>query len=267
MDLKELLKDLMNPIKSAVLQESASPEDTVKAINDAWATKIDEIEAISEGIINKRVSERLDEAKAELDKEIKADFGELTKVLGDRVDAYLKEAYESFIKEYKSKIVSDSKVELVENFVGKFKELFNENNIEVDMESKNHVDVLNAKAVELEAKLDESKLEVIELKGKLKANAYQMTLESVKREMGLSETQTASLKLMSESYPANEKLEQKMLFLAKTLKESDEAEGKGDETPLNEDTENTASIKDDGSDNKEPSTENTVADPIRALFA
>lgn len=264
------LKEILDGAKDVIIEslKNGNPvEDIVESLNEKWPTHVEKLETVCEAMSALRAKELIKENEVKHAEKMKDEFDKLNKSVGDRVDAYLNESYEKFVKEYKDNLISEAKVELVNKFVGKMKETFNENSIEVDMDAKNSIDDLTKRVDELTSKLDESMNESIELKSNLRNKTYELTFESVKNEQKLSETQIAKLEDMANSMSLNEsketdKIKAKLEVLVKTL--IVESDSDGDST-LNEDELGAPSNK--NTDANVGNKSKKIVDPLVAEFS
>lgn len=237
--------ELLNGMKSVIDEALASGkpvDDVIADLNEAWPVHVQKIQTIVEAIANERAADIAETAIAEHDENLKKELNTITSTLTARAEAYLQEAHEMFVKEHAKNLISEAKVELVENFVSKLKETFNDNSIEVDMEAKTNIDQLTSRVDDLQNKLNESLEETIGLKSQLKRKDFELAFESIKNQYDLSETDVTRLNKMInqttlvESAETVESYKEKLDFTVKTLiKESkNDQEGRLDGT-INED--------------------------------
>lgn len=147
----------------------------------ALAAKAEEIQAQLE----EEYAEKFEDAKNEIYEEVSA-----------KVDEYLNYVVEQWMKENEVAIESSLKSEITENFIGGLKTLFAEHYIEVPEEKHDVLGELAARVEELEAKLNDTISENIELKSQVAESIKDQLINDVAE--GLVATQAEKFKTLAE---------------------------------------------------------------------
>jgi hypothetical protein len=217
MNLKELLSKHNEVVCEAILNEKFDRAAIVETIGETWSAQVEELEIISEALISERVNKELSEAKKAIEEANSVEMDKLTKLCAERLDDYADAAIKYVHENFEERLISEARVEIVDNFYIKLKNLFNENSIEIDTDSKGQLEILENKTKELENKLNNILNENIELKKDLVGHKFTSIFESVRSELKLSDTQADRLRILSESINKDEKIDHNLRLLAKTL--------------------------------------------------
>ena len=143
---------------------------------------------VFEAAVNSIVEEQVTALEEEFETKLNEATEELASSLVEKVDQYLDYVVEQWIKDNEVAIESSLKIEVMEGFMKSMKKVFEENYIEIPDEKVDVVETLASKSEELEASLDATINENIELKKQLEGYVKQEILHKVAE--GLTVTQT-----------------------------------------------------------------------------
>jgi len=149
--------------------------------------------ALFEAAVALKVDEIEQNYAATLDEEVEAIRAELT----EQVDQYLSFTAQEWLKENEVAIETSLKNELTEEFIEGMKALFAEHYIEIPSDKVDVLETLTTKVEELEARLNESLNDKIQLESALAHYAMQETFDEVSE--GLALTQVEKFRTIAEN--------------------------------------------------------------------
>jgi len=112
--------------------------------------------SIFEAAVIARVNAEMDKVTSSLEEKYAADVADYKEGIVEKIDSYLNYVVENYIKDNELAIENGLRTEIAEDFMAGLKVLFKEHYIEVPEEKYDVIGELQAKAEELEAKLDEA---------------------------------------------------------------------------------------------------------------
>ena len=112
--------------------------------------------SIFEAAVIARVNAEMDKVTTSLEEKYAADVADYKEGIVEKIDSYLNYVVENYIKDNELAIENGLRTEIAEDFMAGLKVLFKEHYIEVPEEKYDVIGELQAKAEELEAKLDEA---------------------------------------------------------------------------------------------------------------
>ena len=112
--------------------------------------------SIFEAAVIARVNSEMDKVTSSLEEKYAADVADYKEGIVEKIDSYLNYVVENYIKDNELAIENGLRTEIAEDFMAGLKVLFKEHYIEVPEEKYDVIGELQAKAEELEAKLDEA---------------------------------------------------------------------------------------------------------------
>jgi hypothetical protein len=203
--MKSKMKEKMKEDMDALLGgENLSEEFVTKATT------------IFEAAVIARAEMVIEEAEAELLEQFEEAVETIKEELASKVDDYLNYFTEEWIKENQIAVETGLRSEIVEDFIGGLKDLFEKHYIDIPAEKVDVVEGLTAKVEELEAALNEQIQSSIELQKELKE---QKKIEAIHAACeGLTQTQVEKMKSLAEGveFTTEEEFNGKI----ETLKES-----------------------------------------------
>jgi hypothetical protein len=203
--MKSKMKEKMKEDMDALLGgENLSEEFVTKATT------------IFEAAVIARAEMVIEEAEAELLEQFEEAVETIKEELASKVDDYLNYFTEEWIKENQIAVETGLRSEIVEDFIGGLKDLFEKHYIDIPAEKVDVVEGLTAKVEELEAQLNEQIQSSIELQKELKE---QKKIEAIHAACeGLTQTQVEKMKSLAEGveFTTEEEFNGKI----ETLKES-----------------------------------------------
>jgi len=113
----------------------------------------------------------------------------VTESLTDKIDTYLDYVVEEWVKENELAIEQGLRLEIMENFMGDLKTLFNNNNIEVPAEKVDLVAEAKSELVQKENELNESIEKNVELKRELSELKKQVIISTVSEGLTVSQSE------------------------------------------------------------------------------
>jgi hypothetical protein len=149
--------------------------------------------ALFEAAVALKVDEIEQNYAATLDEEVEAIRAELT----EQVDQYLSFTAQEWLKENEVAIETSLKNELTEEFIEGMKALFTEHYMEIPSDKVDVLETLTTKVEELEARLNESLNDKIQLESALAHYAMQETFDEVSE--GLALTQVEKFRTIAEN--------------------------------------------------------------------
>jgi hypothetical protein len=112
--------------------------------------------SIFEAAVIARVNAEMDKVTSSLEEKYAADVADYKEGIVEKIDSYLNYVVENYIRDNELAIENGLRTEIAEDFMAGLKVLFKEHYIEVPEEKYDVIGELQAKAEELEAKLDEA---------------------------------------------------------------------------------------------------------------
>ena len=112
--------------------------------------------SIFEAAVIARVNAEMDKVTSSLEETYAADVADYKEGIVEKIDSYLNYVVENYIRDNELAIENGLRTEIAEDFMAGLKVLFKEHYIEVPEEKYDVIGELQAKAEELEAKLDEA---------------------------------------------------------------------------------------------------------------
>ena len=171
---------------------------------------------IFEAAVVSKVNEQLEKYVIDIESELNEEKAKIEEEMSAKLDQYLDYVVENWMDENRLAVEKGIKAELVDDFIGGLKDLFNEHYIEIPDDKVDVVEELAARAEDLEDRLDEEikknaafKAEISE---HMKADLFAEACES------LTETQKEKFKTLSEGIEFVN--EEKYVEKLETLKKS-----------------------------------------------
>ena len=208
---------------------------------------------VFEAAVVSKVNEQLEKISTNFEAELSEEIEKLETELSEKLDSYLDYVVEQWMGENQLAVEQGIKAEMVENFIGGLKDLFEEHYVEIPDEKVDVVEELADKAQDLEARLDEEISKNVELKKVAESFAKDKLIESVAED--LTDTQKAKFKTLAEGidYTDQESYVEKI----EVIKES--YFGASDESTIEYDFDDKEPLEEEVSD-KKPS------DPSMAVY-
>jgi len=125
---------------------------------------VESLEAVFEAAVQDRVEKNVALVLEEVDESVKAYLSNVTNTLVEKVDDYLEYVVEEWMTENAVAVEQGVKTQIAENFITGLKNLFENHYIDVPAEKYNVLDELYAQNKELQAQLNQSIHENINLK-------------------------------------------------------------------------------------------------------
>jgi hypothetical protein len=151
---------------------------------------------IFEAAVTARVNSQIAEMKEQYNKDLEEQVATITTGLSAELDKYLDYVVEQWMEQNEVAIENSLRSEITEEFIDGLKNLFAENYIEVPEEKLDVLEGLAGKVEELEAKLNESIEQNIELNSSIKQYAKESILTQVSE--GLTVSQKEKLNALAE---------------------------------------------------------------------
>ena len=151
---------------------------------------------VFEAAVVSKVNEQLEKISTNFEAELSEEIEKLETELSEKLDSYLDYVVEQWMSENQLAVEQGIKAEMVENFIGGLKDLFEEHYVEIPDEKVDVVEELAAKAEELESRLDEEISKNVELKKVAESFTKDKLIESVAED--LTDTQKAKFKTLAE---------------------------------------------------------------------
>jgi hypothetical protein len=147
--------------------------------------------SIFEAAVIARVNLEMDKVAASLEEKYAADVAEYKDGIVEKIDSYLNYVVENWMKENELALENGLRTEIAEDFMSGLKVLFKEHYIEVPEEKYDVIGELQAKAAELEAKLDEAIGSNVDLNKEVTSLKRQAVVEELSKD--LADTEAAKL--------------------------------------------------------------------------
>jgi phage host-nuclease inhibitor protein Gam len=147
--------------------------------------------SIFEAAVIARVNSEMDKVAASLEEKYAADVAEYKDGIVEKIDSYLNYVVENWMKENELALENGLRTEIAEDFMTGLKVLFKEHYIEVPEEKYDVIGELQAKAAELEAKLDEAIGSNVDLNKEVTSLKRQAVVEELSKD--LADTEAAKL--------------------------------------------------------------------------
>jgi hypothetical protein len=147
--------------------------------------------SIFEAAVIARVNSEMDKVAASLEEKYAADVAEYKDGIVEKIDSYLNYVVENWMKENELALENGLRTEIAEDFMAGLKVLFKEHFIEVPEEKYDVIGELQAKAAELEAKLDEAIGNNVDLNKEVTSLKRQAVVEELSKD--LADTEAAKL--------------------------------------------------------------------------
>ena len=147
--------------------------------------------SIFEAAVIARVNSEMDKVAASLEEKYAEDVAEYKDGIVEKIDSYLNYVVENWMKENELALENGLRTEIAEDFMSGLKVLFKEHYIEVPEEKYDVIGELQAKAAELEAKLDEAIGNNVDLNKEVTSLKRQAVVEELSKD--LADTEAAKL--------------------------------------------------------------------------
>jgi hypothetical protein len=147
--------------------------------------------SIFEAAVIARVNSEMDKVAASLEEKYAEDVAEYKDGIVEKIDSYLNYVVENWMKENELALENGLRTEIAEDFMTGLKVLFKEHYIEVPEEKYDVIGELQAKAAELEAKLDEAIGSNVDLNKEVTSLKRQAVVEELSKD--LADTEAAKL--------------------------------------------------------------------------
>ena len=147
--------------------------------------------SIFEAAVIARVNSEMDKVAASLEEKYAEDVAEYKDGIVEKIDSYLNYVVENWMKENELALENGLRTEIAEDFMSGLKVLFKEHYIEVPEEKYDVIGELQAKAAELEAKLDEAIGSNVDLNKEVTSLKRQAVVEELSKD--LADTEAAKL--------------------------------------------------------------------------
>jgi hypothetical protein len=147
--------------------------------------------SIFEAAVIARVNAEMDKVAASLEEKYATDVAEYKDSIVEKIDSYLNYVVENWMKENELALENGLRTEIAEDFMAGLKVLFKEHYIEVPEEKYDVIGELQAKAAELEAKLDEAIGSNVDLNKEVTSLKRQAVVEELSKD--LADTEAAKL--------------------------------------------------------------------------
>lgn len=152
--------------------------------------------AIFEAAVIARVNHEMEKIAEQLEDKFEEDFTELREGMVEKIDSYLNYVVEQWMDSNELAIESGLRTEIAEDFINGLKNLFKEHYVEVPEDKYDVIGELQAKAEELEQKLNEAINTNVELNSELIELTRKSILEDLSKD--LADTETAKLQKLVE---------------------------------------------------------------------
>jgi len=147
--------------------------------------------SIFEAAVIARVNSEMDKVASSLEEKYAEDVAEYKDGIVEKIDSYLNYVVENWMKENELALENGLRTEIAEDFMTGLKVLFKEHYIEVPEEKYDVIGELQAKAAELEAKLDEAIGNNVDLNKEVTSLKRQAVVEELSKD--LADTEAAKL--------------------------------------------------------------------------
>ena len=147
--------------------------------------------SIFEAAVIARVNSEMDKVASSLEEKYAEDVAEYKDGIVEKIDSYLNYVVENWMKENELALENGLRTEIAEDFMSGLKVLFKEHFIEVPEEKYDVIGELQAKAAELEEKLDEAIGSNVDLNKEVTSLKRQAVVEELSKD--LADTEAAKL--------------------------------------------------------------------------
>lgn len=147
--------------------------------------------SIFEAAVIARVNSEMEKVASSLEEKYAADVAEYKDGIVEKIDSYLNYVVENWMKENELALENGLRTEIAEDFMAGLKVLFKEHYIEVPEEKYDVIGELQAKAAELETKLDEAIGQNVDLNKEVTSLKRQAVVEELSKD--LADTEAAKL--------------------------------------------------------------------------
>lgn len=144
--------------------------------------------SIFEAAVIARVNHEMERIAEQLEAKYEEDFAELREGMVEKIDSYLNYVVEQWMEENELALESGLRTEIAEDFISGLKNLFKEHYVEVPEEKYDVIGELQAKAEELEQKLNEAININVELNSEVVELKRKSILEDLSRDLADTET-------------------------------------------------------------------------------
>lgn len=162
---------------------------------------VEQLEAVFEAAVQDRVERNVSVVLEEVDANVKNYLSNVTSNLVEKVDDYLEYVVEEWMTDNAVAVEQGIKTQIAENFIGGLKNLFENHYIDVPAEKYNVLDELYAQNKELQAALNQSINENINLKKEVSLTECAGVFVAETRD--LADTQIAKLQSLMENVSFN----------------------------------------------------------------
>jgi hypothetical protein len=173
-------------------------------------------QAIFEAVLTSKLSQEIDRLESEYAQNLEEEVSDVQTQLVEKVDSYLNYVVENWMKDNEVAVQNGLRTEIAEDFMTSLQSVFKEHYIEVPEGKVDLVDELNEQVNELEATLNKTTEDNIDLHSKVQAFEKQEVVRE--QSSGLAETEAEKLASLVEDieFDNKESFEMKV----KTVKES-----------------------------------------------
>ena len=173
-------------------------------------------QAIFEAVLTSKLSQEIERLESEYAQNLEEEVSDVQTQLVEKVDSYLNYVVENWMKENEVAVHNGLRTEIAEDFMTSLQSVFKEHYIEVPEGKVDLVDELNEQVNELEATLNKTTEDNIDLHSKVQAFEKQEVVRE--QSSGLAETEAEKLASLVEDieFDNKESFEMKV----KTVKES-----------------------------------------------
>ena len=151
---------------------------------------------VFEAAVNAKLSEEVARLEEEFENKLDEQVEVAVSDLVEKVDSYLDYVVEQWMEDNKVALDKGIRAEVAESFIEGLRELFIEHNINIPEEDVDVIADMSEQLEAAEAKLNESKNEVVELRKQLDESNRSDTFDAISE--GLVETQVEKLKALTE---------------------------------------------------------------------
>ena len=172
--------------------------------------------AIFEAVLTSKLSQEVDRLETDYAQNLEEEVSEIQTSLVEKVDSYLNYVVEGWMKDNELQVQQGLRTEIAEEFMTSLQSVFKEHYIEVPEGKEDLVDELNEQVTELEATLNKTTEDNIDLHSKVQTFEKQEVVRE--QSSGLAETEAEKLASLVEDieFDNKETFEMKV----KTIKES-----------------------------------------------
>ena len=211
---------------------------------------------IFEAAVVAKVNEQLEKISVNFEAELSEEVETVRKEMTENLDQYLDYVVEQWMEENRLAVEQGLKAEMVEDFLKGLKGLFEDHYVEIPDEKVDVVEELEARAEELESKLNEQIEKNVELRGVVEQYNREQLIESVSN--GLTDTQKAKFETLAEGIDFSD--EESFVNKLTIVKES--YFGNGDETTSSYELDDDEPLSEETSEKAVPSEMATYVNAI-----